>query len=62
MPELKQVLETVGVWSWLHEQFPDLTDDELLAAIRDDFGGLVEDLLENGRAAREAATRGSGEM
>jgi hypothetical protein len=46
MPELKQVLETVGVWSWLHEQFPDLTDDELLAAIRDDFGGLVEDLLE----------------
>jgi len=58
MPELKQVLEGVGVWPWLHQQFPAMTDDELLTALQDDFGGVVEDLLENGTARGEAAAGG----
>jgi hypothetical protein len=58
MEMLKTVLEQVGVLGWLQGLFPDTEPGDLIQRVDQDFDGLISD-LENARAAREAATRGS---
>lgn len=43
MDNLKEILQAVDVWAWLQVQFPELTEAELLAAIADDFDGVILD-------------------
>jgi hypothetical protein len=61
METLGAILEQVGVLGWLQALFPDTGPGELIQRVDQDFEGLIAE-LENGRAAREAATRGSREI
>ena len=58
MPELKQILEAAGVWGWLCDQCPDLSEREILAAVDGDFREFVEDLLKKETPPGEAAGEG----
>jgi hypothetical protein len=58
MNALRDVLVAAGVWDWLRAQFPDMSDDELIAEMDGDFAGIIEDLLEKGTAPGEAAAGG----
>lgn len=60
METLETVLEQVGVLDWLQGLFPDTEPGDFIHRVDQDFDGLISD-LENARAAREAATRGSRE-
>jgi hypothetical protein len=44
MEALQEVLQAVGVWGWLREQFPELSASQVLAVVSENFEGLVETL------------------
>jgi len=48
MEELKKVLCQAGVYGWLRERFPSLTEEELLAAVEGDFERVIRDLEKEG--------------
>lgn len=41
---LREVLQAVGVLDWLREQFPDMNEAEILAAVDGNFDGVLGDL------------------
>jgi len=45
---LKNVLRQVGVLDWLREQFPSLSERELLAAVDGDFERVIRELKMKG--------------
>lgn len=55
---LREALQAVGVWPWLREQFPGLSDGELVAAVDGDFESIVGGLQ---RKAPRVAARGASE-
>lgn len=63
MDALQEILSSVGVWSWLREQFPHLNDGELLSAVADDFDGVIQALEQRGPQGMrsEGAKQGKSE-
>ena len=41
MEELKTVLIAAGVYDWLRDQFPNVTEADLLAMVHSDFDQIV---------------------